>query len=136
MHIRGRNGALATAHSSGDDVAIELVVSSPTPLRAPRFGIAVSNARGDRVFAVATYLSPKPIDRVGKASKVQVSFRLPPLYPDATRSTSASRPRRAGSSDQGRRAPARSRCFRTAFSAPRIRISRRWDSCSCRARGA
>ena len=81
VRIRGRNGATASALLPRDDVTIELGVSSPSPLRAPRFGMGVNNARGDRVFAIATYLSPEPIDRVDQNAMVEVSFQLPPLYP-------------------------------------------------------
>ncbi len=44
-------------------------------------GISVNNARGDRIFAVATYLSPHPVDRLDATSTVEAVARLPPLYP-------------------------------------------------------
>ncbi len=41
----------------------------------------MNNARGDRIFALATYLSPQPVDRLAGDSSIQGTFRLPPLYP-------------------------------------------------------
>jgi len=42
---------------------------------------AVRSSSSERIFAVATYLSPTPISRIGETSSVLVSFKLPALYP-------------------------------------------------------
>ena len=65
----------------GDTVTLDLGLALAAPLRSPRIGIGVNNARGDRIFAVATYLSPQPVERIDAVSTVQVTFTLPPLYP-------------------------------------------------------
>jgi len=81
LRILGPSGAQTTALLPGDQVSIELSLALPRPLRAPRIGVGVNNARGDRVFALATYLSPQPVARLSGQSSIQASFRLPPLYP-------------------------------------------------------
>jgi lipopolysaccharide transport system ATP-binding protein len=81
LRIRGADGEPATAFFPGDSVSVELGVSLPQSLRAPRIGIGVNNARGDRVFAVATYLSPQPIARIDEESTIRAAFSMPPLYP-------------------------------------------------------
>ena len=81
LRIRGAHGEAVTTLLPGDDVSLDLGIALPAPLRSPRIGVGVNNARGDRVFAIATYLSPKPVERIDAASTVQVDFTLPPLYP-------------------------------------------------------
>jgi lipopolysaccharide transport system ATP-binding protein len=81
LRILGPSGKSAAALLPGDQVSIELSLALARPLRAPRIGIGVNNARGDRIFALATYLSPQPVDRLAGDASVQATFRLPPLYP-------------------------------------------------------
>lgn len=70
-----------TALLPGDEVMIELSLSMEMGMRSPRIGVGVNNARGERVFALATYLSPRPVEKVESESTVRAGFKLPPLYP-------------------------------------------------------
>ena len=81
LRVLGPSGKQAAALLPGDPVSIELSLSLARPLRAPRIGVGVNNARGDRIFALATYLSPQPVARVAGDASIEASFRLPPLYP-------------------------------------------------------
>ena len=81
LRISRASGDETAVFVPGDDVLIELGLTVSSPVRSPRIGIGVNNSRGDRVFAVATYLSPQPIGRVEGRANVQVTFRMPPLYP-------------------------------------------------------
>ena len=81
LRVRGTDGDAVTTLLPGHNVTLDMGLALDAPLRAPRIGIGVNNARGDRVFAVATYLSPKPLERVDSVATVQVAFKLPPLYP-------------------------------------------------------
>ena len=65
----------------GAEVTLELGLRLKSPLRSPRVGVGVNNARGERVFALATYLSPKPVERVDSESTIEAHFRMPALYP-------------------------------------------------------
>jgi hypothetical protein len=62
-------------------IRIRISLHVPNGLRAPKIGIGANNTRGERVFAVATYLSETPISRVEETSHVVVGFKLPALYP-------------------------------------------------------
>jgi lipopolysaccharide transport system ATP-binding protein len=81
LRVLGPSGKQAAALLPGDPVSIELSLSLARPLRAPRIGVGVNNARGDRIFALATYLSPQPVARLAGDASIEASFRLPPLYP-------------------------------------------------------
>ena len=81
LGIRGAGGEPATMFLPGDAVTIDFGLHLPAPLRSPRISIGVKSARGDSVFAVATYLSPMPLERIEASANVRVAFKLPPLYP-------------------------------------------------------
>jgi len=81
MELLGRDGKVASAFSPGSEISIRIGLHVPNGLRAPKIGIGANNTRGERIFAVATYLSPTPISRIGETSSVLVSFKLPALYP-------------------------------------------------------
>ncbi|MGK2898734.1 MAG: Wzt carbohydrate-binding domain-containing protein [Burkholderiaceae bacterium] len=74
-----REPAAALLPGAAVKLRMDLVLASA--LRSPRVGVGVNNARGERVFALATYLSPKPIERVDHEATIEVDFKLPPLYP-------------------------------------------------------
>jgi lipopolysaccharide transport system ATP-binding protein len=63
------------------DVQIEMELEFEAAMRAPRIGVGFNNSRGERVFAVATYLSEAALDRVDRRAVVRATFRMPPLYP-------------------------------------------------------
>ncbi len=81
LRMQDDDGVAARAFLPGQEVTFELGLTLPNALRSPRVGMGVNNARGERVFAVATYLSQTPVDRVVGESKLGVRFQLPPLYP-------------------------------------------------------
>jgi lipopolysaccharide transport system ATP-binding protein len=81
LRVRGADGSAVTTLLPGDAVTLDLGIALSAPLRWPRVAFGVNNARGERVFAIATYLSPRPIERIDASSTVQVTFTLPPLYP-------------------------------------------------------
>jgi hypothetical protein len=50
-------------------------------MRTPMIDIGFNNARGERIFAVSSNLSPTPLGSVSGASTASVTFEMPPLYP-------------------------------------------------------
>ena len=62
-------------------VTVEVTVRLPTQVRSPKVSMAFDNARGERAFALATFLSPTSISRLGPDSVLRVSFAFPALYP-------------------------------------------------------
>ena len=83
FHVDGIAGRRRNRHLIFAPAAIRIRISLHVPngLRAPKIGIGANNTRGERVFAVATYLSETPISRVEETSHVVVGFKLPALYP-------------------------------------------------------
>ena len=81
MRIFDDTGRAVAALLPNRCVRLFVDIVSPAALRTPRIGIGINNARGERIFAIATYLSRQPIDRIELQSTVQVEFTLPPLYP-------------------------------------------------------
>ena len=63
------------------EIQLEMLMNFGNDTRSPRVAVALNNLRGDRVFVVATYLSPTSIERVRSIESVSVTFRLPALRP-------------------------------------------------------
>jgi lipopolysaccharide transport system ATP-binding protein len=81
LEMRKDDGASGRAFAPGDKVTISIAMALRSSMRAPRIGVGVDNARGDRVFAVATYLSPQPISAVEPNCTVRAFVPMPALYP-------------------------------------------------------
>jgi lipopolysaccharide transport system ATP-binding protein len=81
MELLERDGIVTSVFSPGSEISIRIGLHIPNGLRAPKIGIGANNMRGERIFAVATYLSPTPISRVEDHSSILVTFKLPALYP-------------------------------------------------------
>jgi lipopolysaccharide transport system ATP-binding protein len=63
------------------DVTLSFEVVSPRVLKRARIGAAFTNSKGDRVFAVATWLGPKPLPEICGNQNVHIRFAMPPLVP-------------------------------------------------------
>ena len=74
-------GDLTTSVRPMQEVTIEITVRLPSQVRSPRLSMGFDNARGERVFALATFLSPNSLGPVGPVSVVTVTFAFPALYP-------------------------------------------------------
>jgi lipopolysaccharide transport system ATP-binding protein len=62
-------------------IRIELDLAPVTSMRTPMIDIGFNNARGERIFAVSSNLSPTALGSVSGASTASVTFEMPPLYP-------------------------------------------------------
>jgi hypothetical protein len=65
----------------GTSVSVRLRLLCPRPVPSPKIAIGINNWRGDRIFAVATYLTPNAPSMIEGDSTVVASFELPPLAP-------------------------------------------------------
>jgi homopolymeric O-antigen transport system ATP-binding protein len=63
----------------GAGVAVEMKVSPPDRINNPKIAFAVTNARGERVFAVGTYIGGTEIPHIEGPSTIRVQFNMPPL---------------------------------------------------------
>ncbi len=74
-------GETCCMFAPGDRVAIRVSLSVDHPVREPRVGIGFNNARGERIFAIGTFLSPRPVRDIAGETAVLGEFILPPLVP-------------------------------------------------------
>ncbi len=81
MELLASDETVTSIFAPGAEIRIRIGLHIPNGLRSPKIGIGANNTRGERIFAVATYLSPTPISRVEEKSHVLVTFKLPALYP-------------------------------------------------------
>jgi lipopolysaccharide transport system ATP-binding protein len=79
--LREESGNPVSAIKPGQRVTIELSLSSAEPLRNPKISMAFENSRGERIFAIATYLSPDSVSRITASSCVRAKFQFPALIP-------------------------------------------------------
>jgi lipopolysaccharide transport system ATP-binding protein len=81
IRILDAQGRVVSAVAPETEVQIEMELEFEQPMRAPRIGIGFNNARGERTFAIATYLSPVGLGRLDTRPRVRALFRMPPLFP-------------------------------------------------------
>jgi lipopolysaccharide transport system ATP-binding protein len=75
------SGRLTLTAAPLQKIRIELDLDPTVPMRTPMVDIGFNNARGERIFAVSSNLSPTPLGSVAGASTASVTFEMPPLYP-------------------------------------------------------
>jgi lipopolysaccharide transport system ATP-binding protein len=63
----------------GEGFAVEMKVSPPDRINNPKIAFAVTNGRGERVFAVGTYIGGTEIPHIEGASTIRVQFKMPQL---------------------------------------------------------
>jgi lipopolysaccharide transport system ATP-binding protein len=74
-------GRLTLTAAPLQKIRIELDLAPVASMRTPMIDIGFNNARGERIFAVSSNLSPTPLGSVTGASTASVTFDMPPLYP-------------------------------------------------------
>ena len=63
------------------EVTLDFAVTAPRRLNSPRVFAAFANARGDRIFSVASWLGPKNLPPFEGSRSISLSFRMPPVVP-------------------------------------------------------
>ncbi len=63
------------------EVTLDFAVSAPRLLRKPRLSVTFANAKGDRVFAVASWLGPSNLPPLQGDKAIRIAFELPSLIP-------------------------------------------------------
>jgi lipopolysaccharide transport system ATP-binding protein len=64
----------------GTSVTVEMKVRPPAKINNPKLGIGVTNTRGERVFAIGTYIGGTKISHIEGPSTVRVRFEMPQLF--------------------------------------------------------
>jgi lipopolysaccharide transport system ATP-binding protein len=63
------------------EVTFEFKLVLPRKLNRPRISAAFSNSKGDRVFAVGSWLGPSELPPLSGSQTVQIQFTMPPVVP-------------------------------------------------------
>lgn len=63
------------------EVTLDFSVSAPQLLKKPRLSVTFANAKGDRVFAVASWLGPAKLPAFQGDRTIRIVFEMPPLIP-------------------------------------------------------
>jgi lipopolysaccharide transport system ATP-binding protein len=64
-----------------DKVMIKITVATQHKVASPRVGIGVTNSRGERIFAIATFLGSSFLPPINGKGDITGQFVLPPLVP-------------------------------------------------------
>jgi homopolymeric O-antigen transport system ATP-binding protein len=64
-----------------DEVMFEIEFHARALLEKPQIGIALTNFKGDRVFAVGSWLGPEQLPAIKGARTVRIAFTMPPIVP-------------------------------------------------------
>jgi len=64
-----------------DEVRLRLTIQTDSPLRDPRIGFGMNDARGDRVFVIASFLGSGSVGAVDGTATVECRFTMPALMP-------------------------------------------------------
>ena len=62
-------------------VTLSFAVASPKPLKKARLGLSFANSKGERIFAVASWLGPEMLPPLAGDRIVHIEFDMPPLVP-------------------------------------------------------
>ena len=62
-------------------VAFEFMLVAQRRLNQPRLAAAFTNMKGDRVFAVGSWLGPTPLPPLAENQRVRLTFTMPPIVP-------------------------------------------------------
>ena len=81
LRLLNSEGQPAVSFDPLGEVILLIDVHSAQLLREPRLGIAFANWKGDRVFAVATYMGQSQLPLLQGDAIVEVHFILPALFP-------------------------------------------------------
>jgi lipopolysaccharide transport system ATP-binding protein len=63
------------------EVTLDVEVMAPRRLDSPRLSVSFSNAKGDRVFAVASWLGPTGLPPIQGSRTLRIAFTMPPVVP-------------------------------------------------------
>lgn len=63
------------------DVIMEFNLETPRPLNKSRLGVGFTNLKGDRIFAVGSWLGPGALPRLSGAKTIRLVFAMPPVVP-------------------------------------------------------
>jgi hypothetical protein len=81
IELYDANEAPASAFPAGSRMIIKLRLFSNSPIHGPKITMGFNNWRGERAFAVATFLGDSEVDVVDGETVVSTTFELAQLIP-------------------------------------------------------
>ena len=81
LEITGADGMPASCFAPGDRLRVTLHLQCSARIVDPRVGIGFTDASGERLFAVANFLSPCVLEPLEGETAVTAEFELPPVLP-------------------------------------------------------
>jgi len=81
IQIADYEGKPTAAFAPGDVVRLKINLKTSALLESPKIGLGVNNMRGERIFAVANFLSDSELRGLSGSETVQCRFVLPNLSP-------------------------------------------------------
>jgi lipopolysaccharide transport system ATP-binding protein len=64
------------------EITLDMTLQTETSLAKPRLSVAFTNAKGDRIFAVGTWLGPRELPRLAAGThRACIVFTMPPVVP-------------------------------------------------------
>jgi lipopolysaccharide transport system ATP-binding protein len=81
ISIHGENKGPSQCVLPGADVTIHLRVRPAGRITSPKVAIGVTNTKGERVFAIGTYIGGTQIPSIEGAGTIRVRFTIPALVP-------------------------------------------------------
>lgn len=81
LELLDEEGQPAASFRAGECVHLRLTVNVGRRIAAPRIGIGFNNWRGERVFAVGSFLRDDGLPPIEGVATVESRFKLPPLLP-------------------------------------------------------
>jgi len=81
IEIYDENSKLSHALLPGAKVTLHLRVRPPGRISTPKIAIGVSSERGERIFAIGTYIGGTEISSIEGPTTIRVRFQIPPLVP-------------------------------------------------------
>jgi lipopolysaccharide transport system ATP-binding protein len=78
MRLTGASGGMLNPL---DDITFDVELNATRLLKEPRLAVAFTNIKGERVFAVGSWLGPDRLPPLEGPRIVRVTFTMPPLVP-------------------------------------------------------
>ncbi len=81
VDIFDKHNQPASLFTPHEVMKLQISVNLTHRVNSPAISVGITNSRGERVFAIATYLSPDVLPSMTGEQIIEVQFELPPIVP-------------------------------------------------------
>lgn len=75
------SGVLKSSFGPGETVCLTLRLTCSAPILQPRISLGFTDPGGERIFAIANFLSDSSLERMQDEFAVTATFSMPPIFP-------------------------------------------------------